>query len=148
LVHLAPARRRCKVAAGWARECFLRGFGRGEWSFAARWSTLPIRGRSRWRVRWLRPGRFCQRREKTIENGATAIPEKARRFLKAAAVEAFGRPGAYVIQDSVMRRAGVADPEEFRTIVVYLNERGWIAEADDDYGIFVVTAAGVEEVTR
>ena len=86
--------------------------------------------------------------EKTIENGATAIPEKARRFLQAAAVEAFGRPGAYVIQAQVMRRAGVADPEEFRTIAVYLDERGWIAEADDDDGIFVVTAAGVEEATR
>ena len=86
--------------------------------------------------------------EKTIENGATAIPEKARRFLQAAAVEAFGRPGAYVIQDPVMRRAGVADPEEFRTIAVYLDERGWIAEADDDYGIFVVTSAGVEESTK
>jgi hypothetical protein len=86
--------------------------------------------------------------EKTIKNGATAMPEKARRFLQAAVVEAFGRPGAYVIQDSVMRRAGVADLEEFRTIAVYLNDRGWIAEADDDYGIFVVTAAGVEEATR
>jgi hypothetical protein len=86
--------------------------------------------------------------EKTIENGAPAIPEKARRFLQAAAVEAFGRPGAYVIQDPVMRRAGVTDPEEFRTIAMYLNERGWIAEADDDYGIFVVTAAGVAEATK
>ena len=53
-----------------------------------------------------------------------------------------------MIQDSVMRRAGVADLEEFRTIAVYLNERGWIAEADDDYGIFVITAAGVEEATK
>jgi hypothetical protein len=47
-----------------------------------------------------------------------------------------------------MRRAEVTDPEEFRTIAIYLNERGWIAEADDDYGIFVVTAAGVEEATK
>jgi hypothetical protein len=31
---------------------------------------------------------------------------------------------------------------------VYLYERGWIAEADDDYGIFVVTSAGVEEATK
>lgn len=96
----------------------------------------------------LTPGRFYRGGEKTIENGATAIPEKARRLLQAAAVEAFGRPGAYVIQDPVMRRAGVADPEEFRTIAVYLDERGWIAEADDDYGIFVVTSAGVEEATK
>ena len=94
------------------------------------------------------PGRFYRGGEKNIENGATALPEKARRLLQAAAVEALGRPGAYVIQDPVMRRAGVADPEEFRTIAVYLDERGWIAEADDDYGIFVVTAAGLEEATR
>ncbi|MBA3474271.1 MAG: hypothetical protein H0T57_13770 [Rubrobacter sp.] len=138
------------MAVGWARECFLRSLWRGEWSFAARWPTRPIRGarRSGWRVRWLTPGVPTRGGEKTIENGATAIPEKARRFLQAAAVEAFGRPGAYVIQDQVMRRAGVADPEEFRTIAAYLNERGWIADADDDYGIFVVTAAGVEEATR
>jgi hypothetical protein len=47
-----------------------------------------------------------------------------------------------------MRRAGVTDPEEFRTIAMYLNERGWIAEADDYYGIIVVTAAGVEKATK
>ncbi len=47
-----------------------------------------------------------------------------------------------------MRRANVSDPEEFRALAEYLERRGWIAEADDDYGVFVVTPAGVDEATR
>ncbi len=69
------------------------------------------------------PGRCYRGGEKTIENGATAIPEKARRLLQAAAVEAFGRPGVYVTQDSVMRRTGAVDPERFATIARYLEVR-------------------------
>ena len=76
---------------------------------------------------------------------AKVTREKARRVLQAAAVEAYGRPGAYVTRDPVMRRAGVADLEEFWAIARYLADKEWIAEADDDYGIFVVTPAGVEE---
>jgi hypothetical protein len=79
---------------------------------------------------------------------ARAIREKAQRVLQAAAVEAYGRPGAYVTRDPVMRRASVSDPEEFWAIAKYLEERGWIAEADDDYGVFVVTPAGLDEATR
>src|SRR5215207_3514575 len=74
--------------------------------------------------------------------------EMARRVLQAAAVEAYGRPGAYVTQDSVMQRAHMVDTEHFRTIAKYLEERGWIAEADADYGVFVVTTSGIAEVTR
>ena len=73
--------------------------------------------------------------------------ESARRVLQAAAVEAHGRPGAYVTQDRVMWRANMADTEHFRTIAKYLEQRGWIAEADVDYGIFVVTASGIDEAT-
>lgn len=62
-------------------------------------------------------------------------------------MEAYGRPGAYVTRDPVMRRAGVLDLEEFRVVAEYLEEQGWISEADDDYGIFVVTLAGLEEAT-
>ncbi len=89
----------------------------------------------------------CTGGEEAIEE-TTAIREKARRVLQGAAVEAYGRPGAYVTRDPVMRRAGVLNLEEFWIVAEYLEEQGWISEADDDYGIFVVTLAGVEEATR
>ena len=80
------------------------------------------------------------------EEGTRARPwETARRVLQAAAVEAHGRPGAYVTQDRVMRRTNMVDLEHFRTIAEYLEERGWIAEADSDYGVFVLTASGIDE---
>ncbi len=60
-------------------------------------------------------------------------------------MEAYGRPGAYVTRDPVMGRAGILDLEEFWAVAGYLEEKGWIAEAGEGYGIFVVTAAGVEE---
>ena len=74
-----------------------------------------------------------------------AIQKKARRVLQAAAVEAYGRAGTYVIMDLVMKRAGISDPEEFRTLAKYLEEQGWIAEADDDYGIFFLTYQGIDK---
>ena len=74
--------------------------------------------------------------------------EMARRVLQAAAVEAHGRPGAYVTQDRVMQRANMVDTEHFRTIAKYLEERGWIAQADADYGVFIVTASDIAEVSR
>jgi hypothetical protein len=74
--------------------------------------------------------------------------ETARRVLQAAAVEAYGRAGAYVTRDLVMKRANMTDTEHFRTMAKYLEERGWIAEADTDYGVFVVTTSGIAEVTR
>jgi len=83
------------------------------------------------------------------EEGIRARPwETARRVSQAAAVEAHGRPGAYVAQDRVMQRANMADTEHFRTIARYLEEQGWIAQADADYGVFVVTASGIEEAMR
>jgi RIO-like serine/threonine protein kinase len=83
------------------------------------------------------------------KEGRRALPwEAARRVLQAAAVEAHGRPGAYVTRDLVMKRANMADTEHFRTIAKYLEERGWIAEADADYGVFVVTTSGIAEATR
>jgi hypothetical protein len=71
--------------------------------------------------------------------------EKARRVLKAAAVEAFGRPGAYVTRDLVMRRVNMVDSEHFTLMAEYLEKRGWIAEADADYGVFVLTPEGIDE---
>ena len=83
------------------------------------------------------------------EEGTRARPwETARRVLQAAAVEAHGRPGAYVTQDRVMQRANMLDTEHFRTIAKYLEERGWIAEADAAYGVFVVSTSGIVEVSR
>jgi RIO-like serine/threonine protein kinase len=73
--------------------------------------------------------------------------EVTRRVLRAATIEAHGRPGAYVTSDSVMRRAKISEAEELRQIAQYLQSRGWIAEADADYGIFVVTYAGIDEAT-
>jgi RIO-like serine/threonine protein kinase len=72
------------------------------------------------------------------------MAEKAPRVLLAAAVEANGRPGMYVIVDQVMQRANITDPEEFRAIAEYLEEFGWIAEADPDYGVFVLTPEGID----
>jgi hypothetical protein len=85
---------------------------------------------------------------KTIASKAKSTQEKARRVLQAAAVEAYGRPGVYVARDPVMRRAGISDPEEFWAIAEYLNWKGYIAESDADYGIFVLTLTGIDEVTK
>ena len=72
------------------------------------------------------------------------MPEKACRVLQAAAVEAHGRPGLYVVRDQVMERANMTDPEEFRAIAEYLEKCGWIAEADPDYGVFVLSPEGID----
>ena len=79
------------------------------------------------------------------EESRTRRWETARRVLQAAAVEANGRAGAYVTREGVMQRASMVDAEHFRTIARYLQEQGWIADADADYGVFVVTASGIAE---
>ena len=63
-------------------------------------------------------------------------------------MEAYGRPGAYVTRSHVMKRANILEPEEFRTIAQYLDKKGWIAEADADYGIFVIAPEGIDEATN
>ena len=75
------------------------------------------------------------------------LPEKARRVLQAAAIEAYGRTGTYVTMTPVMNRANLSDLEEFRSIAEYLERKGWIAEADPEYGIFVLTPEGLDEAT-
>ena len=79
------------------------------------------------------------------EESRTRPWETARRVLQAAAVEANGRAGAYVTQQGVMQRANMDDAQHFRTIARYLEEQGWIADAEADYGVFVVTASGIAE---
>ena len=74
--------------------------------------------------------------------------ETARRVLQAAAVEANGRAGAYVTQEGVMQRANMVDAKHFRTIARYLQEQGWIEDADAEYGLFMVSAAGIAEAIR
>jgi hypothetical protein len=74
--------------------------------------------------------------------------ETARRVLQAAAVEAHGRPEAYVTQARVMGRADMVDLEGFKAIAEYLERKGWIAGADADYGVFTVTITGVEEAMK
>jgi hypothetical protein len=75
------------------------------------------------------------------------LEEKAHRVLQAAAVEAHGRAGAYVIGERVMGRANMADAQEFRAVAEYLESMGWITESDADYGVFVLSAEGIEEAT-
>ena len=82
------------------------------------------------------------------EESRTRPWETARRVLQAPTVEANGRAGAYVTQEGVMQRANMADAEHFRTIARYLEEQGWITDADADYGVFVVTASGINEAIR
>ena len=74
--------------------------------------------------------------------------EPARRVLQAAAVEAYGRPGVYVARDAVMQRANIPDLKEFWAIALHLEEKGWIAEADAHYRVFVVTAVGLDEAVN
>jgi hypothetical protein len=78
------------------------------------------------------------------EESRTRPWETARRVLQAAAVEANERAGAYVTQEGVMQRANMVDAEHFRTIARYLEEQGWIEDAD--YGVFVVSASGITEL--
>ena len=63
-------------------------------------------------------------------------------------MEANGRAGAYVTQEGVMQRANMVDAEDFRTIARYLEEQGWIEDADAEYGVFMVTGAGIAEAIR
>ena len=88
------------------------------------------------------------RREDLLVRERKALEEKARRVLQAAAVEAYGRPGVYVTREPVMRRVKVSDLEEFQALAEYLYEEGSIAEADDDYGIFLLTPEGIAEIMR
>ena len=80
------------------------------------------------------------------EESRTPPWETARRVLLAVVVEANGRTGMYVIQEHVMQQANMVDAEHFRTIARYLEEQGWIEDADADYGVFRVTASGIAEV--
>ena len=63
-------------------------------------------------------------------------------------MEANGRPGAYVTREGVMQRANIVDAQHFRTIARYLQEQGWIEDADAEYGVFVVTASGIAEAIK
>jgi hypothetical protein len=47
-----------------------------------------------------------------------------------------------------MQRANIVDVEHFRTILRYLEKQGWIADADAEYGVFVVSASGIAEAIR
>ena len=86
--------------------------------------------------------------EEVFVDEAEASPDKAPQVLQAAAVEAYGRPGAYVTRNHVIKRANILDPEEFRMIAEYLDKNGWIAEADADYGIFVVTPEDIDQAAN
>ena len=79
------------------------------------------------------------------EESRTRLWGTTRRVLLAVVVEAQARPGAYVIQEHVMQQANMVDAEHFRTIARYLEEQGWIADAEADYGVFMVTGAGIAE---
>jgi hypothetical protein len=75
------------------------------------------------------------------------VPKKAHRVLQAAAVEAHGRTGTYVTMTPMINRSNLSHLEEFRSIAGYLERKGWVAEADPEYGVFVLTLEGVNEAT-
>jgi predicted transcriptional regulator len=77
-----------------------------------------------------------------------AVAEKAHRLLQAAVVEAYGRPGVYVTMAQVMKRSNIPDQKEYQTIAKHLEKEGWIAEADPDYGVFVLTHEGIDKATH
>ena len=79
------------------------------------------------------------------EDSLWGLRENARRVLQATAVEAYGKPGAYVVSDRVMGRATIADVGEFRMIAEHLQAQKWIAEAEGDCGVFVLTTEGIDE---
>ena len=83
-----------------------------------------------------------------VEEEEQVPRETARRVLQAAAVEAFGRPGVYVTRERVMGRAAMVELSMFQRIAEYLEEEGWIAEADADYGMFTITVEGLDEAMR
>ena len=90
-----------------------------------------------------REGSFLGRREDTgpaAGDCTSGIAGGRRRSLRKAR--------AYLTQDRVMERAHIADTEHFKVIAQYLEQRGWVAEADADYGVFVLSASGIEEATR
>lgn len=88
--------------------------------------------------------------------GATPVPyvRSTRREDLSRATERIGsgeslrQAGVYVLRDRVMSRANISDVSEFLTVAEYLDRGGWIAEADADYGIFVLTPEGVNEATN
>ena len=58
---------------------------------------------------------------------------------------AYGRPRVYVARDAIMQRANISDLKGFWALALHLKEKGWIAEADAHYRVFVVTAVGLDE---
>src|ERR671917_1155634 len=97
--------------------------------------TIVYLARSPWR-RWTvgsGSARVQEGRENIVSE-ARVTQEKARRVLQAAAVEANGRPGAYVPQTPVMWRAGVSNPGEFRARAADLGVGGGGAGTEVDYG--------------
>jgi phage-related protein len=88
------------------------------------------------------------KRNRPLVRNRNTFEEKALRALQAAVVEAYGRPGVYVTMNQVMKRARISDPEEYQTIAQYLENEGWIAEADPDYTIFVLTLEGLDKATH
>ena len=81
------------------------------------------------------------------EEALEEFAEVARRVLQAAAVEAYGRPEAYVARDQVMGRANIAEQSKFSSIARYLENKGWIAQSSADYGVFTITAEGIRQAT-
>jgi len=81
------------------------------------------------------------------EEASEGFEEVARRVLQAAAVEAYGRPEAYVARDQVMGRANIAEQSKISSIGRYLENKGWIAQSTADYGVFTITAEGIRQAT-
>lgn len=72
------------------------------------------------------------------------VQEKRRRVLRAAYELANGTPWEYVNQDGVMQQSGVRDKAEYMGIVGCLEATGQVADATDEYEMFVLTPEGIE----
>jgi hypothetical protein len=78
-------------------------------------------------------------------NEVWGMDEKTHRVSPAAAVEAYGKPGMYMLRGHVMSRANISELTEFLIMAEHLERRRSIAGADADYGVFVLTPEDVDE---
>jgi hypothetical protein len=81
-----------------------------------------------------------------MANGFAGMREKRRLLLRAAYDRAGGRPEEYVYKEDVMQDSGISDEREYEGIVAYHLGLGNTSHAGDDYGMFVLTSKGIDEV--
>ncbi len=83
-----------------------------------------------------------------MANGFAGKREKRRLLLRAAYDRASGRPEEYVYKEDVMQDSGISDEREYEGAVAYHLGLGNVSHAGDDYGMFVLTSKGIDEVEK